>query len=203
MTRWWSYVTVLEWERVLLRDGRVDRELEPGRRRYRPSRCRLIPVDLPPGSPRSARSPSTSSARRNPRHRRERADGVGGACHSRVVDRAPDFMSYRCPFTGTSARFVAVLVRHAERRLGAEIVPVGVGTTGEEQAQIAAGNVRRALGLVRAHGPEHERLERAWAAVHATTVFCVAVSLTVDALEQRDMEKARRTAAGSGDEGER
>lgn len=49
MGRLTAHVTVLEWERVLLlRDGRIDRVLEPGRHRYRPRRSRLLTVDMRP-----------------------------------------------------------------------------------------------------------------------------------------------------------
>jgi regulator of protease activity HflC (stomatin/prohibitin superfamily) len=44
-----TYVTVMEWQRVLLFvDGRLDRVLEPGRHRYRQSRSTLVTVEMRP-----------------------------------------------------------------------------------------------------------------------------------------------------------
>jgi regulator of protease activity HflC (stomatin/prohibitin superfamily) len=44
-----AYVTVMEWQRVLLFvDGRLDRVLEPGRHRYRAKRSELVTVEMRP-----------------------------------------------------------------------------------------------------------------------------------------------------------
>lgn len=43
------YTTVMQWQRtLLLRDGTVQRVLEPGRHRYNRKRCTLLPVDMRP-----------------------------------------------------------------------------------------------------------------------------------------------------------
>ncbi|MEJ2862826.1 hypothetical protein [Actinomycetospora flava] len=96
----------------------------------------------------------------------------------------PDFLHARCPLTGVTAKGVATWVLMAERRFGGEIVPMD-GAPLEVQIARAADNVRRLVAIACARRPDNAFLQDAREAVEASDVFCVAVSLSADELEQR------------------
>jgi hypothetical protein len=96
----------------------------------------------------------------------------------------PDFMTVRDPATGVQAKRVAVWVLLAERRWGGEVVPVA-GRPLEEQLALTADNMRRMVAIAEAQRPGSTSVRKAVVAVEASVDFCVAVALSVDALQGR------------------
>lgn len=100
----------------------------------------------------------------------------------------PDFLHARCPLTGITARGVATWMLMSASRFGGEIVPVG-GVPVDEQIARASDNVRRLIAIACARRPDNAFLQDARVAVEASDLFCVAVSLSADELEQRWAER--------------
>ena len=121
-----------------------------------------------------------------------------------------DYLTARDHLTGMSASTAARLIFHAELNLGGEVVPVAEAHTLDEQISRAVGNVRRLAALVEGRHPQWSSAQRLRAAVEASEMFCVAVSLSVAeigstpawcrARERRDARRRRpgRSTRGPG-----
>lgn len=96
-----------------------------------------------------------------------------------------DPTTYRCLVTEVRAVPVAWMCRHAQRRFGGEVVPMNMDDDVAERVATTVSNVRRLLALWRNHWRPLELTERAWTAVHATSVFCLAVGMNLDRIEAR------------------